>query len=96
MQVGLFLTALEIGVKNAHTLREEANVAKRARLGALLAPHKVGTWVVLDPSMSRVLGVGRTPESAMKKAHVAPVTRDANTKRPVMLQVPDPSMVCFF
>jgi hypothetical protein len=96
MQVVLFLTALEKGAKNVHTLREEANVAKRATLGALLAPHKVGTWVVLDPSMSRVLGAGRTPETAMKRAHVAPITRDANAKRPVMLQVPDPSMVCFF
>jgi len=72
-----------------------ARVTKPA-LDALLAGHKVGTWVVLDANMSRVIGAGRTPESAMRRAQVAPVAQNPNAKRPVMVQVPDPSMVCFF
>jgi hypothetical protein len=67
----------------------------RPALDALLAGHKVGTWVVLDPSMSRVLGAGRTPATAMRRAQVAPIAKNPAAKRPVMLQVPDPSMICF-
>ena len=73
-----------------------ATPGTRPALDALLAGHKVGTWVVLDANMSRVLGAGRTPESAMKRAGVSPVAKDPTAKRPVMVQVPDPSMVCFF
>ena len=66
-------------------------------LDALLAGFPVGTWVVLNPNMSRILGSARTPEGAMRKAHVAPTVSGSTTgKRPVMFQVPDPSMVCFF
>ena len=66
-------------------------------LGRLLAGQRPGTWVVLDPSMSTVLSAAATPEEAIEKAHISPPTSDrAVGERPVMLQVPDPSMVCFF
>lgn len=66
-------------------------------LDVLLAGFPVGTWVVLNPNMSRILGSARTPEGAMRKAHVAPTASGrAMGKRPVMMQVPDPSMACFF
>lgn len=73
-----------------------APVTKPA-LDALLAGFTVGTWVVLDPGMSRVLSAAATPEEAIEKAHISPSTSDkAVGERPVMLQVPDPSMTCFF
>jgi hypothetical protein len=66
-------------------------------LDALLAGLAAGTWVVLDPDMSRILSKGSTPEEAIEKAHISPPTSDkAVGERPVMLQVPDPSMTCFF
>ena len=66
-------------------------------LDALLAGLSVGTWVVLDPGMSKVLSAATTPEEAIEKAHIPPPTSDrAVGERPVMLQVPDPSMTCFF
>jgi hypothetical protein len=34
----------------------------------------------------------RTVEEAIREAHIEPAVGE----RPVMLQVPDPSMVCFF
>jgi hypothetical protein len=69
----------------------------KVKLDVLLAGQPVGTWVVLDPGMSKILGAARTPEAAMRKAHVMPVTSTrAVGERPVMLQVPDPSAVCFF
>jgi hypothetical protein len=67
------------------------------KLDVLLAGQPVGTWVVLDPGMSKILGAARTPEAAMRKAHITPVTSTrAVGERPVMLQVPDPSTVSFF
>lgn len=73
-----------------------ATVTKPA-LEALLAGLTVGTWVVLDPGMSRVLSAATTPEEAIEKANIAPSTSDrAVGERPVMLQVPDPSMAYFF
>lgn len=71
--------------------------ATKPKLANLLARQRVGTWVVLDPGMSRILGAGKTPEGAMRRAQVKPsqANRPAGS-RPVMLQVPDPSMVCFF
>jgi len=48
--------------------------------------------------MSRVLSAADTPEEAIRMAHIAPPTSSdrAVGERPVMLQVPDPSMTCFF
>jgi len=66
-------------------------------LDALLAGYAVGTWVVLDPGMSKVLGSAPTPAGAMRKAHIPPDSSGRTVgKRPVMLQVPDLSMSCFF
>jgi len=66
-------------------------------LDALLAGYRVGTWVVLDPGMSKILGSARTPAGAMRNAHIAPTAHGSTAgKRPVMLQVPDLSMACFF
>ena len=66
-------------------------------LDALLAGYPVGSWVVLDPGMSKILGSARTPAGAMRKAHILPTASGRSKgKRPVMLQVPDLSMACFF
>ena len=89
------MTCLLNGAKTSDVYVMPINATKPA-LEALLARHKVGTWVVLDPSMSKILGAGRTPESAMKQAQVPPVAKNPSAKRPVMFQVPDRSMVCFF
>ena len=68
-----------------------------APLDRLLAGHRPGTWVILDPSMSRILSAAATPEEAIEMAHISPPSSErAVGERPVMLQVPDPSMVCFF
>ena len=69
----------------------------KPNLPALLEGRPPGTWVVLNPEMSRVLWAARTPEAAIRKARVKPVTSTGRrSRRPVVLQVPDPSMVCFF
>ena len=66
-------------------------------LDALLAGYPVGTWVVLDPGCRRLWVRARTPAGAMRKAHIPPTSSGrAVGKRPVMLQVPDLSMACFF
>jgi hypothetical protein len=66
-------------------------------LSALLAGQPAGTWVVLDPDMSRILGAALTIEEAISQAHIEPTAFDqAIGERPVMIQVPDPSMVCFY
>jgi hypothetical protein len=66
-------------------------------LDVLLAGQPVGTWVVLDPTMSTILGAARTPAAALRRAKVPRVAPDRSAgKWPVMIQVPDPSMVCFF
>lgn len=70
------------------------SASAKPNLSALLEGRPAGSWVVLNPQMSKVLGAARTPEAAIRKAHVKPVTRVG--RRPVVLQVPDPSMVCFF
>ena len=69
----------------------------KPNLSALLEGRPAGSWVVLNPQMSKVLGAARTPEEAIRKAHVKPVTSTRTVdRRPIVLQVPDPSMVCFF
>jgi hypothetical protein len=66
-------------------------------LSALLAGQPIGTWVVLDPDMSRVLSAAPTVEEAIRQARIEPTAFDqAMGERPVMIQVPDPSMVCFY
>lgn len=73
------------------------SAAVKPNLSALLEGRPPGTWVVLNSEMSKVLGAARTPEEAIRKAHVKPVTSTRTVApRPVVLQVPDPSMVCFF
>ncbi len=74
------------------------NIDRRTEnLAELLAGHEAGTWVVLDPGMSRVLSSAPTPEEAIARAHISPPTSDkAVGERPVMVQVPDSKMVCFF
>ena len=73
------------------------SAAVKPNLSALLEGRPPGTWVVLNSEMSKVLGAARTPEAAIRKAHVKPVTSSRTVgSRPVVLQVPDPSLVCFF
>jgi len=73
------------------------SASTKPNLSALLEGRPVGTWVVLNPQMSKVLGAARTPEEAIRKAHIKSVTSTRTIgRRPVVLQVPDPSMVCFF
>lgn len=63
------------------------------KLGTILDRHRVGTWLVLNPKMTRVLGSGRTPQAAMRRAGLpttlVPASEDPGYgKRPVMMQVP--------
>ena len=65
--------------------------APKPTLDVLLAGQPVGTWVVLDAKMSRVLSTGSTVADAIREAHI-----DSAGERPVMIQVPDPNAICFF
>jgi hypothetical protein len=58
--------------------------------------EKVGDWVVVDSSMTQVLGVGSTPEEALEKAGVDSLHQQAADSRPLLLQVPDPSLTCLY
>jgi hypothetical protein len=70
---------------------------QKPSLASLLAGQEAGTWVVLTADMSRILSTASTPEEAIEKAHIPPPTSDkAVGERPVMVQVPDPTMACFF
>jgi hypothetical protein len=70
---------------------------EKSSLSALLAGQKAGTWVVLTADMSTILSTASTPEEAIDKAHIQPSTSEkAVGERPVMIQVPDPAMACFF
>jgi hypothetical protein len=69
----------------------------KPKLDELLATQPVGTWVVLDPGMSKILGAAKTPEAAMRKAHIpSGMSGRPGNRRPVMIQVPDPTLACFF
>jgi predicted RNase H-like HicB family nuclease len=73
---------------------------KKKPLDILWKNHDPGTWVILDPTMSKVIGYGETPEEAMKKAGiptamVKATKRNLARKRPVIMQVLDPSMKFF-
>jgi hypothetical protein len=66
-------------------------------LQSLLRGLPVGSWVVLDAGMRTVLGTAHTPEEALRNAHVkTPDFESVVGERPVMLQVPDPSLMCFY
>jgi hypothetical protein len=70
---------------------------KRPSLSTLLAGQPPGMWVVLTADMSRILSVASTPDEAIEKAQIPPPTSErAVGERPVMVQVPDPTMACFF
>ena len=69
----------------------------RLTLDVLLADQPVGTWVVLDPGMSRILSAAKTADEAIRLAQIKPSAfGEATGERPIMIQVPDPSTVCFF
>jgi len=68
---------------------------KNPSLSGLLEGQPVGTWVVLTPDMTAILSTASTPEEALEKAHISSSPDVAVEERPVMIQVPDPSMICF-
>jgi hypothetical protein len=70
-------------------------IQEKPSLSVLLAGQQPGTWVVLTPDMSKILSTAGSPEEAIEMANISPPTSDrAVGERPVMLQVPDPTMVC--
>jgi hypothetical protein len=59
--------------------------------------RRPGTWLVLNPKMTRVLGAGPTPERAAKRAGIelkmVPASEDPGYgRRPVLMQVPPPGL----
>jgi len=73
---------------------DETPNAQTPSLTSVLAGQPVGTWVILDPGMTTILSTAQTPEEALRKAAIEPDS--ANGKRPVMVQVSDPSLTCFY
>jgi len=70
---------------------------EKLQLAAVLAGQPVGTWVVLDSGMSKVLGAAPTLEKAMEQAAIPPgLTEGPDRNRPVVLQVQDPAVACFY
>lgn len=66
-------------------------------LGTLLGGLPVGIWVVIDPGMTKLLGSAETPEEALRKAGVNLVAvEEVAGPRPIMMQVPDPNMICLY
>jgi hypothetical protein len=66
-------------------------------LDALLAGLTAGTWVILDPGMSKILAAADTLEKAMQQAAITPgLTGGPDPKRPVVFQVQDPAVACFY
>ena len=57
--------------------------------------ERVGDWVILDSSMTRVLGAAPTPEEALLKAGIDNGSH-SDDNRPVMMQVPDHSLTCLY
>jgi hypothetical protein len=53
--------------------------------------ERVGDWVVIDNSMTKVLASDATPEAALRKAHI-----DPKAPRPILMQVMDPALTCLF
>jgi hypothetical protein len=58
--------------------------------------EKVGDWIVVDPTMTRVLAADSTPEKALRKAGIDPWGAALDEPRPVIMQVPDPSLTCLY
>jgi hypothetical protein len=70
---------------------------EKPKLDAVLAGQPVGTWVVLDAGMSKILGAAETLEKAMQQAEITPgLTGGPDPKRPVILQIQDPTIACFY
>ncbi|HVV53292.1 MAG TPA: hypothetical protein VHO06_26785 [Polyangia bacterium] len=66
-------------------------------LGAVLEGQPAGVWVVLDPDMTRILASANTPEEALRNAHLESTEFDRLVgERPVVLQVPDPQLLCLY
>ena len=70
-------------------------------LSVILAGQPVGMWVVLDPDMTKIIGTALTPEEALRQAGVMSESAASSFdrvigERPVMLQVSDPKLVCFY
>ena len=63
-------------------------------LDHVLKGQRVGSWVVLDSTMDKVLAVGDSPLEAVRKAGIKPepVAGKSGGSRPIIVQVPDPSV----
>jgi hypothetical protein len=72
------------------------NPAKVPTTGSVLAGYRPGTWVVLKPDMTEVIGAGASPDEALRRAGIdpSPTTEDDDEPRPIMLQVLDPLIKC--
>lgn len=57
--------------------------------------ERVGDWVVIDPTMTRVLASDATPEEAMHKAGIDPHGH-SDGPRPIVMQVMDPALTCLY
>jgi hypothetical protein len=58
--------------------------------------ERVGDWIVVDPSQSRILASDATPEEALRKAGVASQRESDDEPRPIVMQVTDPSLTCLY
>lgn len=58
--------------------------------------ERVGDWVVIDPSLTKILAEDATPEAALKKAGIDLGKAERDGARPVLMQVPDPSLTCLY
>jgi hypothetical protein len=68
-------------------------------LGDLLSDQTPGTWVVIDPTMTRIICAAASPEEAMERAGIKPEAStddDGTGNHPVMIQVMDPAGLRFY
>lgn len=68
---------------------------KPPSLSEVLRGQPIGAWVVLSPDMDMILGAAASPEGALQQANVDEES-EVLGNRPVLLQVPDPTLLCFF
>lgn len=61
-----------------------------------LKSQNIGDWVVIDPAMTKVVASAATPEEALRKAGIDPHAESSSEPRPVIMQVPDPSLTCLY
>ncbi len=64
-------------------------------LGSILRDQPVGRWVVIDADLTCILGAADTPEEALRLAGIASSSDDISEddgERPVLMQVPDPTL----